>query len=131
MYVCGYLIFYLFFPVSDKVGMGRKERGFELIISACTFAITYVLASFVPVVDEWNFLYRCYALLCCALVQMLLQKGRGVLWMGAPFLAAAVALALHQRPLRRFRKALWAYVGAVLALDLALYALRLGDIFLA
>lgn len=49
----------------------------------------------------------------------------------ALFLAAAVALALHQRPLRRFRKALWAYVGAVLALDLALYALRLGDIFLA
>ncbi|HIX50580.1 MAG TPA: ATP-binding protein [Candidatus Borkfalkia faecavium] len=74
VYVCGYLIFYLFFPVSDKVGMGRKERGFELIISACTFAITYVLASFVPVVDEWNFLYRCYALLCCALV-LFLQFG--------------------------------------------------------
>ena len=49
----------------------------------------------------------------------------------ALFLAAAGALALHQRPLRRFRKALWAYVGAGLALDLALYALRLGDIFLA
>lgn len=31
------------------------------------------------------------ALLCCALVQMLLRKGRGVLWIGAPFLAAAVA----------------------------------------
>ena len=74
VYVCGYLLFYLFFPVSDKVGMGRKERGFELIISACTFAITYVLASFVPVVDEWNFLYRCYALLCCALV-LFLQFG--------------------------------------------------------
>lgn len=31
------------------------------------------------------------ALLCCALIRMLLRKGRGVLWLGAPFLAAAVA----------------------------------------
>ncbi|MGI6254116.1 MAG: glycosyltransferase family 39 protein [Acutalibacter sp.] len=31
------------------------------------------------------------ALLCCALVRMLLRRGHGVLWLGAPFLAAAVA----------------------------------------
>ena len=74
VYVCGFIIFYLFFPVSDKIGKGRKERGFELAVSACTFALTYILASFVPVVEEWNFLYRCYALLCCALV-LFLQFG--------------------------------------------------------
>ena len=49
----------------------------------------------------------------------------------ALFLAAAVALALHQRPLRRFRKALWAYVGVVLVLNLVLYVFRLGNILLA
>lgn len=45
----------------------------------------------------------------------------------ALFLAAAVLLALHHRPLRRWRAALWTYVGGVLALDLALYLFRLSN----
>lgn len=63
-----YILFYLFFPVNDMTGKGRKERGIELAVSACTFAIVYIIASYVPVLDDWNILYRCYALLGCALV---------------------------------------------------------------
>lgn len=49
----------------------------------------------------------------------------------ALFLVVAVFLALHHKPLLRFRKALWAYVGAVLVLNLVLYVFRLGNILLA
>ena len=45
----------------------------------------------------------------------------------ALFLAAAVLLALHHRPLRRWRVALWTYVGGVLLLNLALYFFRLSN----
>ena len=45
----------------------------------------------------------------------------------ALFLAAAVLLALHHRPLRQWRAALWTYVGGVLALNLALYLFRLSN----
>ena len=49
----------------------------------------------------------------------------------ALFLAAAVALALHHKPLLRFRWVLWTYVGVVLVLNLVLYVFRLGNILLA
>lgn len=73
-YLLSFIAIYLFFPVSDKVGKGRKERATELAVSACTFAIVYILASYVPVISEWNILYRLYALLGCALV-LYLQFG--------------------------------------------------------
>lgn len=49
----------------------------------------------------------------------------------ALFLVVAVFLALHHKPLLRFRWVLWTYVGVVLVLNLVLYVFRLGNIFLA
>ncbi len=49
----------------------------------------------------------------------------------ALFLVVAVFLALHHKPLLRFRWVLWTYVGVVLVLNLVLYVFRLGNILLA
>ena len=49
----------------------------------------------------------------------------------ALFLVVAVFLALHHKPLLRFRWVLWTYVGVVLVLNLVLYVFRLGNFLLA
>ena len=68
VYALFFLFFYLFFPVSSEAGGDARGRGFELAVAAITLIFTYVLSSLVPEYGGWDILYRCYALICCALV---------------------------------------------------------------
>lgn len=65
LYLVAYLLFYFFFPVSDFKKGGIKGRGLQFAVSCFIIAFVYVLASFVPWYDEWNMIYRLYALICC------------------------------------------------------------------
>ena len=65
LYVVEYVLMFLFMPVSDAHKGGMKGRVTEFVIAALTIAFTYVLSSLIPWFDEWNILYRLYALLCC------------------------------------------------------------------
>ena len=65
LYLVAYLLFYFFFPVSDFKKGGIKGRGLQFAVSCFIIAFVYVIASFVPVYDGWNILYRLYALVCC------------------------------------------------------------------
>lgn len=65
LYLVEYVLMFLFMPVSDAHKGGMKGRVTEFVIAALTIAFTYVLSSLIPWFDEWNILYRLYALLCC------------------------------------------------------------------
>lgn len=65
LYLVAYLLFYFFFLVSDFKKGGIKGRGLQFAVSCFIIAFVYVLASFVPWYDEWNMIYRLYALICC------------------------------------------------------------------
>ncbi len=65
LYLVAYILFFLFFPVSDLKQGGVKGRGLQFAVSGFILAFVYIIASFVPWISEWNILYRLYALVCC------------------------------------------------------------------
>ena len=65
LYLAAYVLFYFFFPVSDVHKGGMKGRVLQFVVSFFIIAFVYVIASLVPWYDEWNILYRLYALVCC------------------------------------------------------------------
>lgn len=65
LYIAAYLLFFLFFPVSNLKQGGVKGRWPQFAVSTFILAFVYIIASFVPWISEWNILYRLYALVCC------------------------------------------------------------------
>lgn len=65
LYLAAYVLFYFFFPVSDVHKGGMNGRVLQFVVSFLIIAFVYVIAALVPWYDEWNILYRLYALVCC------------------------------------------------------------------